>query len=48
MSNRDGNYEIYVMQPDGSQQTNLTNHAAADETPAWSPDGRKNHFRERP
>ena len=38
-SNRDGNWEIYIMNPDGSQQVNLTNHAAADFNPAWSPSG---------
>ena len=26
ISNRDGNAEIYVMEPDGSNQTNLTNN----------------------
>ncbi|HUU97683.1 MAG TPA: hypothetical protein VM487_18260, partial [Phycisphaerae bacterium] len=36
---RDGNYEIYVMNPDGSGLTRLTSNAAIDEAPAWSPDG---------
>lgn len=40
-SNRDGNYEIYVMNPDGTGQVNLTNNAAYDYMPSWSPDGRK-------
>jgi hypothetical protein len=40
-SNRDGNSEIYVMDADGSRQTNLTNHTAFDILPAWSPDGSK-------
>jgi WD40 repeat protein len=40
-SNRDGNYEIYVMDADGSNQTRLTNDPARDMQPAWSPDGRK-------
>ena len=31
--------EIYVMDADGSGQTNLSNHASEDEAPAWSPDG---------
>jgi hypothetical protein len=31
---RDGNYEIYVMNPDGSEQTNLTNHPADDVRPS--------------
>ena len=38
-SNRDGNSEIYVMNPDGSQQINLTKHPAADFDPVWSPTG---------
>ena len=38
------NYEIYVMNPDGSGQTNLTNHPAADTDPAWSPDGTRIAF----
>jgi TolB protein len=36
-SNRDGNWEIYVMNVDGSEQTNLTKHPANDRQPAWSP-----------
>src|SRR2546422_3511079 len=39
LSSRDGNYEVYVMNADGSAQTNLTNNAADDYAPAWSPDG---------
>lgn len=38
-SNRDGNGEIYIMNPDGSQQVNLTRHRASDIQPAWSPTG---------
>ena len=38
-SNRDGNAEIYVMNADGSGQTNLTNNADADFRPGWSPNG---------
>jgi Tol biopolymer transport system component len=33
------NYEIYVMNRDGSGQTNLTNNRAEDWGAAWSPDG---------
>jgi len=40
-SDRDGNNEVYVMNADGSGQTNLTNNPAADIEPAWSPDGSK-------
>src|SRR5207247_660118 len=43
-TNRDGNYEIYLMNPDGSAPTRLTNDTAADLDPAWSPDGRKIAF----
>ena len=39
-SHRDGNPEIYVMNPDGTGQTNLTSNTASDGAPAWSPDGR--------
>ena len=39
VSKRDGNAEIYVMNPDGSAQLNLTRHHAKDYDPAWSPDG---------
>jgi len=38
-SERDGNAEIYVMAPDGSALQRLTQNAADDITPAWSPDG---------
>jgi hypothetical protein len=41
---RDGNFEIYTMNPDGSNQTNITNNAAPDFGPAWSPDGTKIAF----
>ena len=36
-SNRDGNYEIYIMDADGGNPTNLTQNGAKDEMPAWSP-----------
>ena len=39
-SQRDGNDEIYVMNADGTCQTNLTNDSMADWSPAWSPDGK--------
>jgi dipeptidyl aminopeptidase/acylaminoacyl peptidase len=39
VSERDGNREIYVMNPDGSGQTRITNNAEPDFRPAWSPDG---------
>lgn len=37
-SSRDGNWELYTVQPDGSSPTRLTNHPATDTAPAWSPD----------
>ena len=39
-SNRNGNFEIYVMAADGSNPRRLTNHSATDGAAAWSPDGR--------
>jgi len=38
-SNRDGNMEIYLISTDGSGLTRLTNNAAYDIYPSWSPDG---------
>jgi WD40 repeat protein len=38
-SQRDGNDEIYIMNLDGTCQTNVTNDPADDWSPAWSPDG---------
>lgn len=40
-SNRDGNSEIYIMNPDGSGQVNLTHHRDHDYSPVWSPTGRQ-------
>ena len=44
VSQRDGNYEIYVMNADGSNQTSLTQNPVSDEQPVWSPDGRQIAF----
>ena len=41
---RDGDGEIYVMNPDGSGQTNLSNNAASEDDPVWSPDGTRITF----
>ena len=40
-STRDGNREIYMMNPDGSEQVNLTQHPASDMDAVWSPTGDK-------
>ena len=38
-SSQDGNWEVYMMNPDGSEQVNLTQHPADDRGAAWSPTG---------
>ncbi len=38
-SDRDGNAEIYIMNADGSGAVNVSNSAAQDFEPTWSPDG---------
>ena len=38
-SARDGNYEIYSMNPDGSEKVNITQHRASDMSAVWSPTG---------
>jgi TolB protein len=38
-SERDGNAEIYTMNPDGSDQRRLTFNQFEDVAPVWSPDG---------
>ena len=43
-SDRDGNFEIYVMNPDGGGLTRLTEDAAEDTQPTWSPDGTRIAF----
>jgi len=40
MSRQDGNWEIYVVNIDGSEIQRLTDNAAEDGLPTWSPDGR--------
>lgn len=37
VSNRDGNFEIYVMDADGTGQTRLTNNTLPDVSPSWQP-----------
>gem|GEM_PF-441485 len=36
--------EVFVMNPDGSGQTNLTNNPAIDESPSWAPGGKQLAF----
>lgn len=43
-TNRDGNWEIYVMNSDGSNPHNITNNPGTDSHPSWSPDGSKIAF----
>src|SRR5947209_7266225 len=43
-SNRSGNFEIYVMNSDGTNQINLTKNPAGDGEPSFSPDGSKIAF----
>ena len=38
-STRDGNREVYIMNPDGSEQVNLTQHHGDDLQAVWSPTG---------
>ena len=49
MSDRDapGEFEVYSMSPDGSNQTRLTNTSGTDAQPMWSPAGTKIAFSSR-
>src|SRR5690606_32927267 len=38
-SQRDGNWELYLMDANGERVRRLTDDPAADTNPAWSPDG---------
>ena len=40
-STRDGNRDVYIMNPNGSEQVNLTKHRAEDLQAVWSPTGEK-------
>ena len=46
-SKRDGNYEIYVMNADGTDRAQLTDDDNWDWQPTWSPDGTKIAFASR-
>ena len=39
-SDRDGNFEIYLINPDGTHLQRLTNTPGHEDFPAWSPDGK--------
>ena len=43
-SDRDGNFEIYLMGPDGNDLVNLSNNPADEFNPAISPDGNQIAF----
>src|SRR5881296_3092600 len=43
-SNRDGDFDIYVMNADGSGVANLTNNTVPEFDPVWSPNGKQLTF----
>ena len=43
-SNRGGNWDLYVMRPDGTGLRQVTSHAGKDDHAAWSPDSRELAF----
>jgi TolB protein len=44
ISNRHGNWQVYVMEADGSNVRRLTQSRADEDIPTWSPDGREVTF----
>jgi TolB protein len=44
VSERDGDMEIHVINPEGSEQRRLTRNTVRDSYPVWSPDGRRIAF----
>jgi Tol biopolymer transport system component len=47
ISDRDGDWDLYTMDPDGGDVEQLTNDAAFDTAPIWSPDGATIMFQSR-
>ena len=43
-SDRDGDYEVFVMNPDGTEVRQLTDNDDGDYFPVWSPDGKRIAF----
>jgi TolB protein len=41
---RDGTSQIYIMRPDGSKQTSISQSTRFDQRPCWSPDSRRLGF----
>ena len=40
-SNVDGNFEIYLIRPDGTDLTRVTDYPGLDQFPEWSPNGKQ-------
>jgi Tol biopolymer transport system component len=40
-SNVDGNFEIYIVRPDGTDLTRVTDYTGLDQFPEWSPNGKQ-------
>ncbi|SVB06781.1 uncharacterized protein METZ01_LOCUS159635 [marine metagenome] len=44
VSDKDGNWDIWLINPDGSNLKNLTSNPSLDSHPSWSPDGQNITF----